>query len=114
MRGEVTMPKRVPHFVPPRIIRFRPREVETRPNAYQRGYCDDAHRAWRLAVLNRDNWTCRDCGCVCWDRKTAHADHLVPIVEAPHLRYSVGNGQCLCVRCHGRKTRGEQIKSARS
>jgi len=99
------MPDRIPLFRPPRV-RTRPRE-ENRPNAHQRGYCDKAHRAWRQAVLVRDAWTCRACGRVCSDKREAHADHIRP-VSAGGDRYDVANGQCLCVRCHGSKTRREQ------
>jgi len=98
------MPSRIPLFKPPRVpVRRR----EDRPNAYQRGYCDAAHKAWRAAVLTRDAWQCRECGRVCDDKREAHADHVVPIADGGG-RYDVSNGQCLCVRCHGAKTRREQ------
>lgn len=100
------MPERVPPFRPIRL-RTRPRE-ENRPNAHQRGYCDKAHRRWRQAVLTRDAWTCVACGRVCTDRREAHADHIVP-VAAGGDRYALANGQTLCIRCHGRKTRAERV-----
>jgi len=59
----------------------------------------------------RDAWACRSCGRVCSDKREAHADHIVPIAEGGE-RYDVTNGQTLCVRCHGRKTRREQAKTA--
>ena len=99
------MPERLPVFKPPRL-RSRPRE-EGRPNAHQRGYCDKTHKAWRLAVLTRDAWQCQKCGRVCSNRREAHADHIKPITSGGE-RYDVANGQCLCVRCHGRKTKAEQ------
>jgi 5-methylcytosine-specific restriction endonuclease McrA len=105
------MPSRIPAFKPPRV-RSRPRE-ETRPNAHQRGYCDASHKAWRLAVLTRDAWTCCHCGRVCGGSKEAHADHVVPVL-AGGARYDVANGQTLCVRCHGRKTRQEQVSQSKS
>ena len=100
------MPERLPVFKPPRL-RSRPRE-EGRPNAHQRGYCDQAHKSWRLAVLTRDAWQCQKCGRVCSNRREAHADHIKPITSGGE-RYDVANGQCLCVRCHGRKTKAEQV-----
>ena len=100
------MPYKIPLHVPARM-RARPRDESARPNAHQRGYCDNAHKAWRLAVLTRDAWQCQDCGRVCADKREAHADHVVPIVRGG-ARYDVANGMCLCVRCHGRKTRREQ------
>lgn len=98
------MPSRIPAFRPPRVVM---RRREDRPNAYQRGYCSEAHKAWRLRVLTRDGWQCRACGRVCDDKREAHADHIVPITEGG-ARYDVDNGQTLCVRCHGSKTRKEQ------
>ena len=100
------MPERLPVFKPPRL-RSRPRE-ESRPNAHQRGYCDKSHKAWRLAVLTRDAWQCQKCLRVCSNRREAHADHVVPIVQGG-ARYDVANGMCLCIRCHGRKTKREQV-----
>lgn len=100
--------------MPTRPLTFRTaslrtfREVEDRPNAYQRGYTDRRHQAWRLAVLTRDAWQCRACGRICTDKRQAHADHVVPVAVRPDLRYVVDNGQCLCVSCHSTKTNREQ------
>lgn len=105
------MPQRIPSHKPPRIRAARRRDDSVRPSAAARGYCDRAHRAWRQAVLTRDAWQCRACGRVCSDRREAHADHIVPVAQGGE-RYSIDNGQCLCVRCHGRKTRGEQQAAA--
>jgi 5-methylcytosine-specific restriction endonuclease McrA len=88
--------------MPTRMPTHRNRDVN-RPNAYQRGYCDKQHRAWRLAVLTRDAWQCQSCGRVCPTRG-AHADHKLTVRERPDLRYNVSNGQCLCASCHSRKT----------
>ncbi len=99
------MPTRIPAHRPPRI-RTR-RDDSNRPSAAARGYCDKAHRAWRQAVLTRDAWTCRTCGRVCDDHREAHADHVVPISQGGG-RYDLANGQTLCVRCHGAKTKAEQ------
>jgi len=97
--------------VPQRIEMWRPargtakvRRREARPNAAARGYCGNRHKAWRLAVLLRDGYTCRTCGRVCGKKREAHADHIVPVVQRPDMRYEVANGQCLCHSCHSRKT----------
>ena len=82
----------------------RKRKPENRPNAAARGYCDSRHAAWRKAVLLRDNYQCRACGCICAAKRQAHADHIIPVVVRPDLRYVVDNGQCLCASCHTRKT----------
>jgi 5-methylcytosine-specific restriction endonuclease McrA len=98
------MPQRVPRFRSPRLRQASLPEL--RPNAYQRGYCDRKHYAWRHAVLTRDNWQCRSCGRVCSNKKEAHADHIIPI-GAGGERYELSNGQCLCQGCHNRKTSRE-------
>jgi 5-methylcytosine-specific restriction protein A len=105
------MPQRIPSHKPPRLAGRPRRDDSKRPNAAARGYCDKAHRAWRQAVLTRDAWQCQACGRVCGDRREAHADHIVPVSQGGE-RYAVSNGQCLCVSCHGRKTRGEQVAAA--
>lgn len=110
------MPSRIPSYTPPRL---KARTVlptvadKARPNAYRRGYCDKRHKAWRLAVLTRDAWQCRDCGRVCGSEREAHADHVVPINQGGD-RYDVANGQCLCHVCHSRKTRREQNDAAKT
>jgi 5-methylcytosine-specific restriction endonuclease McrA len=110
------MPQRVPAFRAPRVRMHRTKREENRPNAYQRGYVDSKHFAWRQAVLLRDNWQCQDCGRICGNKREAHADHISPIVagtdhcEDGRSRYDVDGGQCLCVRCHSRKTASEQEK----
>jgi hypothetical protein len=102
--GEV-MPTRIEMWKLPRP-NYKIRRRETRPNAAARGYCDAKHRAWRLAVLNRDNWQCRMCGRICAAKRQAHADHIIPIVVRPDLRYEVANGRCLCHSCHSKHTAG--------
>jgi 5-methylcytosine-specific restriction endonuclease McrA len=104
------MPQRIAMTRTPRA-EIKLRRDAARPNAAARGYCDPRHKAWRLAVLNRDNWQCRDCGRICTNRRQAHADHLIDVVVRPDLRYEVANGQCLCASCHSRKTRGASKKT---
>jgi 5-methylcytosine-specific restriction endonuclease McrA len=101
------MPARIKSYRPPRVRGAK--RIEYRPNAHERGYCDKRHKAWRLAVLTRDAWVCRDCGALASGRGEAHADHVIPVSVRPDLRYDIGNGQCLCVRCHCRKTKRESI-----
>ena len=87
------MPYKIPLHVPARM-RARPRDESARPNAHQRGYCDNAHKAWRLAVLTRDAWQCQDCGRVCADKREAHADHVVTSCrEEPATTWPTG-GAC--------------------
>lgn len=108
------MPKRIPSLRVPTGPRVRRPRAESRPNAAARGYCDSRHRAWRLAVLRRDGWQCRDCGRICGGLREAQADHVSPVVVGTDhcangaSRYDVGNGQCLCLRCHAAKGRRER------
>ena len=106
------MPTRIPTHKPP-TLRSAVTAETYRPNAYQRGYTDRRHQAWRLAVLTRDAWQCRACGRVCSRRAEAHADHISPVVHGTdhcrdgRSRYDVAGGQTLCVSCHQQKTNAE-------
>ena len=106
------MPTRVPTFKPPRLRSASVADA-LRPNAYQRGYTDKRHQAWRLAVLTRDAWQCRACGALCSSKGSAHADHVSPVVHGTDYcrdgrsRYDVDGGQCLCHACHNTKTARE-------
>ena len=97
------MPQRIEMFRQPRGTAKIARK-DSRPNAAARGYCDGKHKAWRLAVLLRDGYACQACGRVCGKKREAHADHIVPALVRPDLRYEVHNGQCLCHSCHSSKT----------
>jgi hypothetical protein len=97
------MPTRIEMFRLPRA-NYKIRRRDARPNAAARGYCDGRHKAWRLAVLERDNWQCKACGRVCGRKREAHADHIIPVAVRPDLRYEVDNGRCLCHSCHSRRT----------
>ncbi len=64
-------------------------------------------RRWkraRRAVLERDNWTCQNCG-----RYGNEADHKIPIDRMPVDAdlCALDALQCLCRGCHIRKSRGE-------
>ena len=51
---------------------------------------------WRKAVLEREDYTCQDCG----RRDSLHAHHIKAKSEYPKLCYKVSNGQTLCENCH--------------
>lgn len=60
---------------------------------------DPLFEAWRKAVLDRDERTCRMCG----DRpvgRRLHTHHIKPRKERPDLIYDIDNGMTLCVDCH--------------
>ncbi len=54
-------------------------------------------RDWRIAVFERDNYTCQECG----ERGgELNADHIKQFAYHPELRYDINNGRTLCVDCH--------------
>ena len=60
-------------------------------------------KALRMQALDRDGWQCVQCG----ERRRLEVDHIEPVRDRPDLAYSLANLQCLCGRCHSRKTRIE-------
>lgn len=60
-------------------------------------------KALRMQALERDGWQCVQCG----ERRRLEVDHVLPVRTHPELSYSLANLQCLCGRCHARKTRIE-------
>jgi 5-methylcytosine-specific restriction endonuclease McrA len=54
-------------------------------------------KAWRIAVFERDQYTCALCGKRGGDM---HADHIRPFALHPELRFDIDNGRTLCVPCH--------------
>jgi 5-methylcytosine-specific restriction endonuclease McrA len=57
------------------------------------------YKNWRLAVLERDNFTCVLCGYVSSKPRDMRADHIKPFHLYPELRFDVANGRALCVPC---------------
>mgnify|MGYP001060250354 CR=1 FL=1 len=60
-------------------------------------------KALRMQALERDEWQCVECG----TRRGLEVDHILPVRDRPNLSYTLSNLQCLCGRCHARKTRLE-------
>lgn len=60
-------------------------------------------KALRLKALERDDWRCVQCG----ERRGLEVDHIEAVRTRPDLAWEIDNLQCLCGRCHARKTRIE-------
>lgn len=55
------------------------------------------YKLWKLAVFERDNFTC----VICFERGgKLNADHIKPFARFPELRLEVSNGRTLCEDCH--------------
>ncbi len=61
---------------------------------------------WRKAVLERDNYTCRDCKSI----GEVEVHHIQSILDKPELIFEVNNGLTLCGDCHHRHTFWQKIK----
>ena len=66
----------------------------------------------KLSTLVNDSYQCRTCRTLCGGLPGADtapiADHITPHHGDPDLFYDPENLQCLCLRCHNRKTAGEE------
>jgi len=53
-------------------------------------------KAWRAAVLERDEHSCRECGSTV--DVTAH--HVFKLADFPEVAFDINNGKSLCPECH--------------
>lgn len=56
------------------------------------------YKLWRIAVFERDNYTCIWCGKK--SKGNLNADHIKSFADFPELRFAIDNGRTLCVPCH--------------
>lgn len=72
------------------------------------------YKLWRIAVFERDNYTCVWCGNKSSKNNKVylHADHIKPFYLYPELRFAIDNGRTLCIDCHFKTdTYGGRVKS---
>lgn len=65
-----------------------------------------SYTQWRIAVFERDRYTCVWCG---QKGGKIEADHIKPFSLYPEFRFDISNGRTLCKSCH-RKTDTHSFK----
>jgi 5-methylcytosine-specific restriction protein A len=68
-----------------------------------------AHKHWRLAVLNRDGWTCQIRSPRCTGRANT-ADHIIAVALGGKAD-DINNGQAACTRCNQWKASREGLQA---
>lgn len=96
----------------PRISTLDTRTVRPLPKQADAELQTEAHKAWRLQVLNRAGWKCEACGKHGGKGHGAvrlFADHIIERRDGGAL-LDPANGRCLCGSCHSTKTAKERAK----
>ena len=68
----------------------------------QRPEIPTTYGLWRKYVLERDNYTCQECG-EYFTSNCVH--HIKSYIDYPKLRLDISNGITLCENCHKNKHR---------
>lgn len=97
------MPERFSFFKP----KAKPRKKRLGPSFSQKYGGKKYWQETRKRILIRDNWQCRHCGRVCSEPGEAQVDHKLR--KGLNGDDSDLNLQVLCINCHGKKSRAEQM-----
>ena len=65
---------------------------------YKSGYFSFEYKQWRKSCMERDNYTCQECG----DNGYLTVHHIKSFAHYPELRYELTNGITLCEKCHSK------------
>jgi len=82
-------------------MRGRFKELHPKYNgAEKRGkHLGKEYREWRVAVFERDNYTCQKCN---EKGGELNAHHICGFKDYPELRFEIKNGITFCKKCHGK------------
>lgn len=75
-----------------------PENRELRRSAHYNERSTKEYHKWRIAVLERDFYSCRECG----SKKDLATHHIKRYRDYPSLRVDVDNGITLCRKHHGK------------
>ena len=83
-----------------------------RGSSASRGY-DAEWRRVRVQALERDKYECQHCKLRRIAKRATDVHHIIPVVEAPHLRLVLSNLLSLCHECHSSITATRDSSFAR-
>jgi len=84
------------------VTRLKPVPKKSSKNRSNGKYTEN-YRAWRLAVLEMDDFTCQKCNTgYGYDHANLQAHHIINYSRNEDLRLDPDNGISFCIKCHKR------------